>query len=140
VAERRRKPIERSEQLMRIIDGCVDARFATKSYARIFQALRIEVNHELEQLRTALGEALRLLKSGGRLAVISYHSLEDREVKNFFKHNENPCTCPPELPYCVCGKKPLLKRVKPFLIRPGQEEVEQNPRARSAKLRIGEKI
>ena len=140
VAERQKQPIERSEQLRRIIDGCVDARFATKSYARIFQALRIEVNRELEQLKAVLQKALPLLKKGGRLAVISYHSLEDREVKVFFRKNENPCICPPELPYCVCGKKPQLKRIKPFLIRPGEEELKRNPRARSAKLRIGEKI
>ena len=140
IAERQKQPIEFSDQLMRIIDDCVDSRFATKSYARIFQALRIEVNRELNELKNALSIALELLVGGGRLAVISYHSLEDREVKNFFKHQENPCTCPPELPYCVCEKKPLLKRIKPFLIRPGQDEIEQNPRARSAKLRIGEKI
>ena len=140
VSERQKHPIERSEQLMRIIDGCVDARFATKSYARVFQALRIVVNRELEQLKTVLQNSLSLLKKGGRLAVISYHSLEDREVKNFFRYNEDPCTCPPELPYCVCGKEPLIKRIKPFLIRPGEEEIKRNPRARSAKLRIGEKI
>ncbi len=140
VRERQAKPIETSGQLVKIIDRCVPQRHAKKSYARIFQALRIEVNRELEILQNALEQIVKALKSGGRLVVISYHSLEDRIVKNFLRKMENPCECPPELPVCVCGKKPVMKRIRPYLITPSEEEVAKNPRARSAKMRIGEKI
>ena len=125
---------------MEIISACVPGRFLTKSYARIFQALRIEVNRELALLQEALDNALNFLNPGGRIGVISYHSLEDRIVKNFLRQQENPCICPSELPYCVCGKQPALKRVKPYLVIPGEQEIKQNPRARSAKFRVGEKI
>ncbi len=140
VKARAQAPIETSEQLVQLIDRCVPTRHAKKSYARIFQALRIEVNQELELLPKALELALKNLKSGGRLVVISYHSLEDRIVKNFFRQQENPCVCPPELPVCVCDRKPQLKALKPKLIVPDEQEVEQNPRARSAKMRVGEKL
>lgn len=140
IKRRGREEIVISNQLMDIIRRCVPGRFLTKSYARIFQALRIEVNRELVILKEALKNAIPLLKPGGRIAVISYHSLEDRIVKNFIRKQENPCVCPPELPYCVCGKKPRLKKIKPAFITAGAEEIKQNPRARSAKLRIGEKI
>ena len=98
------------------------------------------MNEELKILEDTLIESLGYLNSGGRIVVISYHSLEDRIVKEFFRNQENPCICPPEIPYCICGKKPVLKRVKPFLIRPDEEEIKSNSRARSAKLRVGMKI
>ncbi len=140
VRQRQTEPLLVSDQLMAAIRRCVSGKFLTKSYARIFQALRIEVNAELQILEEALQAAADRLKPGGRMGVISYHSLEDRIVKRFFRDQENPCTCPPELPYCVCGKTPQLKRVKPYLILPQDDEIQQNPRARSARFRVGEKI
>ncbi len=140
VRQRQNEALLVSDQLMAAIRRCVSGKFLTKSYARIFQALRIEVNAELQILEHALHTAVDCLKPGGRIGVIAYHSLEDRIVKHFFREQENPCTCPPELPYCVCGKTPRLKRVKPFLIVPQEEEIQQNPRARSAHFRVGEKI
>jgi len=140
VAKREADPIHSSEQLMSIIQRCVPGKFLTKSYARIFQALRIEVNQELHLLQDALTESLKYLKPGGRIAVLSYHSLEDRIVKNFIQEQEKPCTCPSDLPYCICGKKPVMKRIKPSFITASEEETKQNPRARSAKLRVGEKL
>ncbi len=140
VKRRSSEEIVKSNQLMDIIQRCVPGKFLTKSYARIFQALRIEVNRELSVLEEALENSLHILKPGGRIAVLSYHSLEDRIVKNFIRRQENPCTCPPEIPYCVCGKKPQLKKLKPAFISAGAEEIKKNPRARSAKLRVGEKI
>ncbi len=140
VARRASGPIRSSEQLMQIIQRCVPGKFLTKSYARIFQALRIEVNQELKILEDALAESLNYLKTGGRIAVLSYHSLEDRIVKVFLQEQENPCTCPPDLPYCVCGKKPVMKRIKPSFITASEQEIKQNPRARSAKMRVGEKL
>lgn len=140
VKRRSSEEIVKSNQLMDIIQRCVPGKFLTKSYARIFQALRIEVNRELYVLEEALENSLHILKPGGRIAVLSYHSLEDRIVKNFIRRQENPCTCPPEIPYCVCGKKPQLKKLKPAFISAGAEEIKKNPRARSAKLRVGEKI
>lgn len=140
VKRRSKEKIIISNQLMEIIQRCVPGKFLTKSYARIFQALRIEVNRELPILKEALENALLVLKPGGRIAVLSYHSLEDRIVKNFIRHQENPCECPPEIPYCVCGKKPQLRKLKPALITAGKDEIKLNPRARSAKLRVGEKL
>lgn len=140
VQHRQTDPVITSDHLMKIISACVPGQFLTKSYARIFQALRIEVNGELVLLQEALDKALTFLNPGGRIGVISYHSLEDRIVKNFMRQQENPCSCPPELPYCICGKQPALRRVKPFLVVPGESEIKQNPRARSAKFRVGEKI
>ncbi len=140
VRQRQTEPLLVSDQLLAAIRRCVSGKFLTKSYARIFQALRIEVNAELQILEQALHAAVDRLKTGGRIGVIAYHSLEDRIVKQFFRAQENPCTCPPELPYCVCGKTPRLKRVKPYLILPQDDEIQQNPRARSARFRVGEKI
>ena len=140
VQRRDEQPFVVSDDLIRIIDRCVPRKHVKKSYARIFQALRIEVNGELEQLRDALEKAPVLLKPGGRLVVISYHSLEDRIVKNFLRKQENPCECPPELPVCQCGKLPTMKRVRPYLIVPDEDEMQRNPRARSAKMRVGEKL
>ena len=103
---------------------------------KTFQALRLKVNSELEQLCEALPQTVDLLETGGRLAVISFHSLEDREVKNFLRKQEQPCICPPDLGTCVCGQKPLLKRMRKRATMPSAEEVSCNPRARSARLRV----
>ena len=107
---------------------------------RTFQALRIEVNSELDVLRRGLDAAIRWLNPKGRIAVISYHSLEDRIVKDAFASMANRCTCPPDLPVCVCGKQPILKIVTRKPILPTPEEIERNPRARSAKLRVAQKL
>ena len=108
--------------------------------AKLFQALRIEVNHEMDALKEMLRSATELLKPGGRLSVITYHSLEDRIVKDTFASMANRCTCPPDLPVCVCGKEPILKVVTRKPILPTPEEIESNPRARSAKLRVAQKL
>jgi 16S rRNA (cytosine1402-N4)-methyltransferase len=107
---------------------------------KTFQAIRLEVNGELKILETALSQGLFALKPGGRMCVITFHSLEDRVVKHFFKEKANPCTCPPDFPQCVCGKKPELKIISRKPIAPGQDELANNRRARSAKLRIIEKL
>ncbi|MEA3409581.1 MAG: 16S rRNA (cytosine(1402)-N(4))-methyltransferase RsmH [Candidatus Eisenbacteria bacterium] len=111
-----------------------------KTLSRVFQALRIAVNGELDNLSAGLAQAVDVLRPGGRVAVISYHSLEDRMVKRHFVQCENPCTCPRDLPECVCGKKPTLKIVTRRIVTPGDAEVAANPRARSAKLRVAEKL
>lgn len=138
--EQRYRKVDRSKDLVEIICKCVPPPNQVKSYARIFQALRIAVNEELHILEEMLHHFLHYLKPGGRIAVIAYHSLEDRIVKRYFQKQENPCECPPEFPYCVCGNVPRLRRIKPFPMQPSVEEIRQNPRARSAKLRIGEKL
>jgi 16S rRNA (cytosine1402-N4)-methyltransferase len=118
----------------------VHYRFAVKSYARIFQSLRIAVNNELENLTKALLDSIQFLKQGGRLVIISYHSLEDRIVKNFLKEKANPCICPPEFPECVCGLKPEIRILTRKVIRPDRIELQKNPRSRSALLRVGERL
>lgn len=142
VKARESEPIETSSQLVEIIKAAIPAsarRAGGHPAKRTFQALRIEVNSELTVLRRGLDAAVRWLKPGGRIAVISYHSLEDRIVKDTFASFANRCTCPPDLPVCVCGKEPVLDIVtrKPRLPKP--EEVERNSRARSAKLRVAVK-
>jgi 16S rRNA (cytosine1402-N4)-methyltransferase len=107
---------------------------------RTFQALRIAVNDELTSLRTALADGAERLKPGGRFSVISFHSLEDRIVKNAFRTGEKGCTCPPDLPVCACGGKPTLKVLTRKPVTPGDDEIGDNPRARSAKLRTAERI
>ena len=107
---------------------------------KTFQALRIEVNHELEVLDRGLRAAVRWANPGGRICVIAYHSLEDRIVKHVFAELSQGCTCPPDLPVCVCGKKPKVRLTPRKPILPSDEEIEENPRARSAKLRVCEKI
>jgi len=107
---------------------------------RTFQAIRIEVNGELEKLEQAIGEMAQCLAPGGRFAIITFHSLEDRAVKNAFRHAEDPCSCPREFPVCVCGKKPFGKVITKKPILPGEAELVGNPRSQSAKLRVLEKI
>ncbi len=142
VKAREEAPIEESGQLVDIIKAAIPAsarRAGGHPAKRTFQALRIEVNSELTVLRRGLDAAVRWLNPGGMLVVISYHSLEDRIVKDTFARFANRCACPPELPVCACGKQPILDVVtrKPQL--PTPEEIERNPRARSAKLRVARK-
>jgi 16S rRNA (cytosine1402-N4)-methyltransferase len=140
IRNRQKEPLHTSDHLKKIINQVSNRQQVIKSYARIFQALRITVNDELKQLEIFLQKAVHFLKSGGRLVIIAYHSLEDRLVKNFFKTQTHPCICPPELPYCVCGKKPILKIITKKPIRADEQEISVNIRARSALLRVGEKI
>ena len=135
--------IETSEQLVDIIKAAIPAsarRAGGHPAKRTFQALRIEVNSELDVLRRGLDAAVRWLNPGGRLVVISYHSLEDRIVKETFNAYANRCTCPPDLPVCVCGKEPILDPVTRKPLLPTAGEIERNPRARSAKLRVARKL
>lgn len=107
---------------------------------KVFQALRIAVNQELEVLSRALEASIDLIESGGRIVVISYHSLEDRLVKDLFRKAANPCICPPKLPVCACGRKPTLRILTKKPVVPSEKEVDLNPRARSAKMRVAEKL
>ena len=136
-------PIETSEQLVDVIKDAIPAsarRSGGHPAKRTFQALRIEVNSELTVLKAGLDAAVRWLNPGGILAVISYHSLEDRIVKEAIAAQANRCTCPPDLPVCVCNKKPILEQVTRKPIVPTEGEIERNPRARSAKLRVARKL
>ena len=138
VRRRRDRPFERTGELVDTIKSAIPApaRFGDGHPAkRVFQALRIAVNDELRALEEALPAALEMLRPGGRLAVISFHSLEDRIVKQFFREKERGCTCPPEFPICVCGHEPELRAVQRRPIRPGEDEIAANPRAASARLR-----
>lgn len=143
VKKRALQPIETSGQLVEIIKEAIPAaarRSGGHPAKRTFQALRIEVNDELGVLQRGLEAAIRWLNPGGRIAVISYHSLEDRIVKESFASYANRCTCPPNLPVCVCGKKPVLKVITRKPILPTEDEINRNSRARSAKLRVAEKL
>ena len=140
---RGQQPLERTGELVDTIKGAIPtpARFGEGHPAkRVFQALRIAVNDELHALETALPAALAMLRPGGRLAVISFHSLEDRIVKRFFGEKAKGCTCPPELPVCVCGKQPELRILTRKPVRPTDREVDVNPRAGSARLRAAVKV
>lgn len=140
---RKEKRIETTGQLVDIIKAAIPAqarREGPHPAKRTFQALRIAVNDELAALEDAVEDAVRLLKPGGRLSIITFHSLEDRIVKNEFQKREKPCTCPPSFPVCVCGKKPELKVLTRKPILPSEKEVEENPRSRSAKLRTAMKL
>ena len=143
VREREKGAIETSAQLVDVIKAAIPAsarRAGGHPAKRTFQAIRIEVNSELAVLERGLEAAVRWLNPGGRLVVISYHSLEDRIVKNVMAAGANRCTCPPDLPVCVCGRKPILEVVTRKPITPTKEEIERNPRARSAKLRVARKL
>ena len=135
-------PIETTGQLAEIIKSSVPAAYRREKNPcrKSFQAIRIEVNHELDVLETALTDGFDVLKVGGRMSVITFHSLEDRIVKNRFKEFCTGCTCPPEFPVCVCGRKTMGRLVDKKPITASPEELERNPRSRSAKLRIIEKI
>jgi 16S rRNA (cytosine1402-N4)-methyltransferase len=132
--------IRTTARLKTIIESCISGPHKNKSLARIFQALRIAVNEELDVLRSTLESAFEYLTPGGRMAVISYHSLEDKIVKSFFIHKTGQCVCPPGMPVCVCGKIQRLRILTKKSIKPDENEIRRNPRARSARLRAGEKI
>jgi len=139
--EREEKPIETTKQLADIIEGvCPPRKDRPPPSMRSFMALRIAVNNELEPLKAAIENVVPLLKNNGRIAVITFHSLEDRIVKSVFVKLADPCECPRDIPYCVCGKKPMLRVITKKPITPGQAELEANSRAHSAKLRIAERI
>lgn len=142
VAARQQSPIETTGQLNEIIKAAIPAKMRAEGghpSKRTYQAIRIECNKELEVLRDSLEELIGLLNPGGRLCIITFHSLEDRIVKSAFKKAENPCTCPPSFPVCVCGKVSQGKVITNKPILPGKEELERNSRAKSAKLRIFER-
>jgi 16S rRNA (cytosine1402-N4)-methyltransferase len=137
-----KRPIERTGDLVEVIKAAIPApaRFGEGHPAkRVFQALRIDVNDELGSVERALPAALELLRPGGRLGVISFHSLEDRLVKQFLRRQEHGCTCPPDFPVCVCGSTPTMRATPRRAIRPCAAEVARNPRAQSARLRVGTK-
>ncbi|MCL1822799.1 MAG: 16S rRNA (cytosine(1402)-N(4))-methyltransferase RsmH [Oscillospiraceae bacterium] len=142
IKAREESPVKTTNQLAEIIKNNVPLKIRKEKNPcrKTFQAIRIEVNSELENIEKALPEAFELLKSGGRLAVISFHSLEDRIVKNSFKQLSTGCICPPEFPVCVCGNKPKGRLVYKKPVTAGQAELENNIRSRSAKLRVIEKI
>lgn len=143
VAAREREAIETTFQLNEIIKGAIPAKMREKGghpSKRTFQAIRIECNRELEVLKNSLEEMIAFLNPGGRICIITFHSLEDRIVKSAFKRQENPCTCPPEFPVCMCGKKPLGKVITRKPVTPTEKEQEENSRSKSAKLRIFERV
>ncbi len=140
--ERQKGEIKTTFALNEIVKNAIPAKFRREGghpSKRTFQAIRIAVNGELESLENALGIMIEALNDGGRLCVITFHSLEDRIVKNKFKQAADPCTCPPDFPVCVCGKKPLGRVVTNKPILPSEEEMESNSRSKSAKLRVFER-
>ena len=142
VAARQKAPIRTTGELTEIIRQSIPMKVqATGGHPakRTFQAVRIELNRELDVLRESLDGMIDILSDGGRICVITFHSLEDRIVKTIFRKNENPCTCPPDFPVCVCGKKSRGKVITRKPILPGRQEQEENPRSKSAKLRIFER-
>lgn len=139
IKQRNKGRIETTGQLAAIVRKCVPNQHVIKSLARVYQAIRIEVNAELDNLKSLLPQAMDLLRIGGRIAAITYHSLEARIIKTYFAEQEKPCTCPQSFPQCICGNKSRLKILVRH-IQPNEVEVEQNPSARSACLRIAEKI
>jgi 16S rRNA (cytosine1402-N4)-methyltransferase len=143
VRRRAERPYERTTDLADTIKHAIPtpARFGDGHPARrVFQALRIAVNDELGALEAALPAAVRMLRPGGRIAVISFHSLEDRIVKRYFREQARGCTCPPEFPICVCGTEPVLRELTRKPVRPSTAEIEANPRSASAKLRVAVKV
>ena len=143
VRRRRSQPFERTADLVEVIKAAIPApaRFGEGHPAkRVFQALRIEVNDELGALERALPAALEMLRPGGRLGVIAFHSLEDRIVKQFLRKQEHGCTCPPDFPVCVCGSEATMRATPRRAVRPSAAEVSRNPRAQSARLRVGTRV
>lgn len=134
----KKKQIRTTQELVQIISKVTPRHKLNDTLSRVFQAFRIYVNDELENLKNFLSDAVEVIKSGGRLVVVSYHSLEDRIVKEFFNLNSRECNCPPELGRCVCGYKLRLKKLTKKIVTPSEEEIKQNPRSRSAKLRVAE--
>jgi len=140
VEKRKDAKIETTLELTRIIESVIPTLHANKTLSRVFQALRIYVNNELDELKIFLEKSVKLLKPGGIIVIISFHSLEDRIVKEFFKYQSLDCICPPESPICICGKKPGLEILTRKPVIPGDEEIRINKRSRSAKLRAARKI
>lgn len=142
VMARQDKPIETTLELSEIIKGAIPMKFRAVGghpAKKTFQAIRIELNHELDVLKDSIDMMIDHLNDGGRLCIITFHSLEDRIVKNGFKKNENPCTCPPDFPVCVCGKKSKGNIITRKPIVPSQEEIQINKRSKSSKLRVFER-
>lgn len=142
IQRRQKKSIETTGELVDIIRASMPSKAKNgKGHPakRTFQAIRIEVNHELDVLQESLEDMVSLLADGGRLCIITFHSLEDRMVKNCYRKMENPCTCPPDFPVCVCGNRPKGKVITRKPILPGEEETDKNKRSKSAKLRIFER-
>lgn len=140
---RTQKTIQTSSELASIISNSIPKKFHPKKNhpaTRTFQALRISINNELDNLRIFIEEAVKILNTGARLVIISFHSLEDRIVKNMFRKLDSPCVCPPDLPVCACGRTQQVKRVTHSVVRPTKMEVEENPRARSSKMRVAEGV
>jgi 16S rRNA (cytosine1402-N4)-methyltransferase len=142
--ERRRRPVETAEQLAALVERTVPRRPGPRGRihpaTRVFQALRVAVNGELDALDAALHASVILLRPGGRLVVLAYHSLEDRIVKRFVAAERIGCVCPPRFPVCVCGRLPRLRPIGPQPVLPGEAEITSNPRARSARLRTAERL
>lgn len=140
--EQEKKPVTRTSQLAEIISGVVRAPKHSRIHpaTKTFQALRIAVNNELEQIKVALKDAISLLDSSARIVTISFHSLEDRIVKTFFRQEEKGCVCPPKTPICICGQQQTLKIITRRPLSPSEEEVAANPRSVSAKLRVAERV
>lgn len=142
VMERQKKPFETTAQLSEVIKHSIPMKFQNKGghpAKKTFQAIRIEVNKELTVLRDSIDKMIELLNENGRICIITFHSLEDRIVKTKFRENENPCTCPPDFPVCVCGKVSKGKVITRKPIVPGDKEIAENKRAKSSKLRIFER-
>lgn len=143
VQAREKKPIETTQELVEIIKRAIPAKIRMQKghpAKQTFQAIRIELNQELEVLKDSLDDMIDLLNPGGRICVITFHSLEDRIVKTIFRKNENPCTCPSHFPVCVCGKIPKGRVVTRKPIIPKEKELEENSRSKSAKLRVFERV
>lgn len=143
VIERKKEPILTTGRLADIVSYSIPMKIKKQGghpAKRTFQAIRIEVNHELDVLERNISDMIDLLNPGGRFCIITFHSLEDRIVKQAFKKAQNPCTCPPDFPVCVCGNKSKGKIISRKPILPSEEEMEQNPRSKSAKLRVFEHI
>ena len=138
---RKDKPIETTGELNEIIKAAIPAKMRANGHPskKAFQAIRIECNHELDVLRDSLDEMIDFLNPGGRISIITFHSLEDRIVKTIFRKNEHPCTCPPDFPVCVCGKVSKGKQITRKPVLPSQEELSDNSRSKSAKLRTFER-
>lgn len=140
LSKRQINPIKTTSQLREIVEEIIPERFVIRTLSRVFQALRIYVNNEIDDLVEFLEEATPLLNPGGRIVILTYHSLEDREVKEHFKYEAKSCICPPELPICNCDKEQTVKILTKKPVLPSEEEIKTNSRARSAKLRAAEKI
>jgi len=134
------RPLQTTRQLAAVIETVIPRKGHIHPATQTFQALRIAVNEELDRVENVLPQAVAALRSGGRLAIISFHSLEDRIVKEYFRRESRDCICPPKQPVCTCGHKATLKEISRKPIIPGEAEIADNPRARSAKLRVAEKL